>query len=126
MDFRAHDVAVGRLLPTGANRGLRNKSRYAMFEEAHERAADLINDKHADRRQQSAPIQPKQVQAVTWWVDRNAQDAKMNSARGGHLHAGEGGKALSRGDLGKPAASDGAWTRPSGHAEPEGLFGSCG
>lgn len=106
VDFRAHDIAAGRLLNTSVNRGLSSKGRYSMFEEAHERAASLINDKHSDRRGQAAPIQPKQVQAVTWWTDKNHQDKAMGGKiKGTDLPAGraKGGGRIDRNALRTPA-----------------------
>lgn len=113
VDFRAHDVATGQLLSTSTDRGLsgnaksvgrtKDARRYDMIEEAHNRAADFINENHADRRQQRGPLQPKQVQAVTWWADKNYQDEQMGGVmQGGHLHAGADGGVLRRPDLGRP------------------------
>lgn len=86
IDFRAHDIATGEMHATGMNRhisrtalrpgskGHEQKQRYTMLEEAHRRATSIINDKHADRRLQKQPLQPKQVQAVTWWGEKHHED----------------------------------------------------
>jgi hypothetical protein len=126
VDFRAHDIAAGRLLATGENRGISKhaklgstrtdtaaygeKQRYNMFEEAHKRATDLINNKRRTEAPTLVPgigqrpdIQPKQVQAVTWWADKHAQDTAMGGTKvgtAGNLHVGPGKK--DRGQLGKP------------------------
>lgn len=127
VDFRAHDIAAGQLLSTGTNRGIsktpkagstragtkaaEEKARYNMFEDAHKRATDIINDKRRADSPSLIPnipshdvdLQPKQVQAVTWWADKNAQDTAMGGKKvgtAGNLHVGAGTK--NRGDLGKP------------------------
>ena len=120
VDFRAHDIATGTLRATSEPREISksgkppregkapskaydSRQRYLMIEEAHNRATDHINEHLPHLRQQEAPLQPKQVQAVTWWADKDSQDAQMGGvAKGGHLHAGKGGKALGREALGKP------------------------
>lgn len=106
VDFRAHDISAGKLLRTSTNRGLSSKGRYDMFEEAHNRATDILNTKHPTERNQSAPLQPKQVQATTWWTDKHFVDNQLGgggSGSGSHLHMKVNGKSLSRDHLGKPA-----------------------
>ena len=125
VDFRAHDIATGQLLSTSTGRGLSRTGkntrgpegkRYDMLEEAHNRAAAVINEHHADRRQQSAPLQAKQVQGVTWWADKNFQDERMGGVMGGgHLHAGENGGTLRRPDLGKPVGQGNNLDRGTRH-----------
>lgn len=129
VDFRAHDIAQGQLLSTSTDRGLSASPkavkrdlkgrRYDMFEEAHNRAAGVINEQHADRRQQSQPIQPKQVQGVTWWADKNHQDTAMGGttgvAQGGHLHAGKDGGTMRRPDMGRPVGQGNNLDRGTRH-----------
>jgi hypothetical protein len=87
-----------------------------MLEEAHNRAADVINQHHADRRQQRDPLQPKQVQGVTWWADKNYQDQQMGGVQGGgHLHAGEDGGTLRRPELGRPVGQGNNLDRGTRH-----------
>lgn len=124
VDFRAHDIASGKLYSTGTNREVSKTgkppaegkapskayeqgTRYRMLEEAHNRATDYVNENHPDLRHQAAPLQPKQMQAVTWWADKNHQDERLGGvANGGHLHAGEGGSAMKRESLGKPIGQE--------------------
>lgn len=108
VDFRAHDIAHGQLLSSShpAHSSLSSKKRYDMFEEAHNRATDILNTKHPTERNQSAPLQPKQVQATTWWTDKHFVDNQLGgggSQSGSHLHMKVNGKPLSRDHLGKPA-----------------------
>lgn len=116
VDFRAHDIAVGKPYQTSAERGLsqdpKSKSRgdagnrYDIFQEAHERAAGYVSAHHADTVFQSEPLQPKQIQATTWWADKDFQDGELGGEEGvqggGHLHRGADGKGKSRDDLPKP------------------------
>lgn len=104
VDFRAHDIAAGQMLNTGTNRGLESKGRYGMFEEAHNRATQTINQEHPELRLQSEPLKPHQVQATTWWTDKNYQDKAI-----GERHIGGLPKSrMKRNALGSPAGqSDG-------------------
>lgn len=116
VDFRAHDIAVGKPYRTNRDRGLsqspKSKSRgidgnrYDVFQEAHDRARGYLNEHHADQRFQKEPLQSKQVQAVTWWSDKNTQDRELGGEEGvqggGHLHRGADGKEKTRDDLLKP------------------------
>lgn len=104
VDFRAHDISAGQLLPTGTNRGMSSKKRYDMFEQAHDRAADILNKEHPTERNQAAPLQSKQVQATAWWTDKRNVEDRLGGAhqKGAHLHANNG-KILTRGHLGTPA-----------------------
>jgi hypothetical protein len=120
VDFRAHDIASGKLRSTGTDRAISKsgpapkpgkaptvahtqRQRYLMMEEAHSRAANIINEQHPEHRHQAGPLQPKQVQAVTWWADKIHQDNALGGvAQGGHLHGGEDGGVLKRESLGRP------------------------
>ena len=44
VDFRAHDISVGRLLDTNADRGLSSRGRYDLLSDAHDRARDILNE----------------------------------------------------------------------------------
>lgn len=116
VDFRAHDIGVGKPYRTNRDRGLSqvpgSKSRgvdgkrYDIFQEAHDRATSYLNAHHPEARIQSAPLQSKQVQGTTWWADKNTQDVELGGeegvAAGGHLHNGANGKHMTRDDLPKP------------------------
>lgn len=129
VDFRAHDIAHGQLLSTSTDRGLSASPaskardlkgrRYDMFEEAHNRAANVINEQHPDRRQQSQPLHAKQVQGVTWWADKNHQDQALGGttgvAQGGHLHAGKDGGTARRPDMGAPVGQGNNLDRGTRH-----------
>ncbi len=120
VDFRAHDIATGHLLSTSTDRGLSKTGappkagkapsqayssgvRYRMMEEAHNRATAHINEHMPELRHQAGPLQPKQVQAVTWWADKMHQDRALGGVmQGGHLHGGADGRVMQRADLGRP------------------------
>lgn len=120
VDFRAHDIATGKLRSTSTDRAISksgaapkpgksasqaysSRQRYLMLEEAHNRAAQHINEHMPELRHQAGPIQPKQVQAVTWWADKIHQDTRLGGVmNGGHLHGGENGGVITRESLGRP------------------------
>jgi hypothetical protein len=130
VDFRTHDISVGKLLSTSTARGLsanpKSKTRdvagrrYDMLDEAHSRAAAYVNENHPDRRLQSNPIDAKQMQAVTWWADKNHQDESMGGVMsGGHFRAGANGGVLRRTDLGRPVGQGNNEDRGTWHLGPQ-------
>jgi hypothetical protein len=127
VDFRAHDIATGYATPTAIAPGLdiakTAKSRtaggqkYDALEEAHGRAADYVNEHHAEHRVGGLPLMPSQIQGTTWWRDRVHTNMEMGGSgkgtglvheNGGNHAAGEeiSGKTSSRNSkpVGQPAS----------------------
>lgn len=101
VDGRAHDIAANRMQRWEENRGIGSAAlpsgkltRYEHFSDAHDRAADVINDQHGTNYKGS------QIQAIAWehakhlersGLTQKGQPRKQGPARRGQPYFGPGG-----------------------------------